>query len=205
MSDTRASDAERDAAAERLRHAAGDGRLTVDELDERLQVAYRASTRGELERLTVDVPATAPSEGLAAHTVAVVEGGGQERLLAIMGGVERSGHWKVARSCRVLTIMGGAEVDLKDADFAAEVVEMRVTSIMGGAEIRVPEGLNVEVSHTGIMGGCEIKLGEHKPSPGGPLLHLKVLAIMGGVEVVRGPRPPGLIERWANRTGAISP
>lgn len=196
MNDTRASDPEREAAADRLRHAAGEGRLTVEELDERLQEAYRADTRGELERLTADVPATPPSAEPATPAVAVVPGGGQDRLIAIMGGVERKGHWKVAHSCRVFSLMGGAEVDLNDVEFAAEVVEMRVTSIMGGAEIRVPEGLNVEVSHTGIMGGCEVQLGEHKPSPGGPLLRLKLLAIMGGIEVARGPKPPGLIQRW---------
>jgi hypothetical protein len=52
----RASDAERDAAAERLRKAAGEGRLEPDELEERLGVALRARTRDEIARLVVDLP-----------------------------------------------------------------------------------------------------------------------------------------------------
>jgi hypothetical protein len=55
----RASDAEREAAADRLRVAAGDGRLDPQELEERLEAAYGARTVGELEALTGDLPAPA--------------------------------------------------------------------------------------------------------------------------------------------------
>ena len=51
----RASDADRERAADVLRTAGGEGRLTVDELDERLHAAYRATERAELERLVADV------------------------------------------------------------------------------------------------------------------------------------------------------
>ena len=57
----RASDAERDATAERLRTAAGDGRLSLDELADRLEAALGATTRADLEPLTSDLPATAAS------------------------------------------------------------------------------------------------------------------------------------------------
>jgi hypothetical protein len=53
----RASDAERDAVADRIRVAGGDGRLDPEELEERLEAAYRAKTHGELEVLTNDLPA----------------------------------------------------------------------------------------------------------------------------------------------------
>ena len=56
LPEQRASDAEREAAAERLRVAAGDGRLDPDELEERLEQAYAARTVGELEALTRDLP-----------------------------------------------------------------------------------------------------------------------------------------------------
>jgi Domain of unknown function (DUF1707) len=52
----RASDAEREAVADRLRAAAGDGRLDADELEDRLAAAYGARTRGELVPLTADLP-----------------------------------------------------------------------------------------------------------------------------------------------------
>ena len=53
----RASDADRDAVAERLRTAAVEGRLEPDELEERLHRALRARTYGELDRLLGDLPA----------------------------------------------------------------------------------------------------------------------------------------------------
>jgi hypothetical protein len=56
----RASDAEREETAERLRVAAGDGRLDHDELEQRLEAAYSARTVGELAELTADLPARAP-------------------------------------------------------------------------------------------------------------------------------------------------
>ena len=54
----RASDAEREHVAERLRHAATEGRLLPDELDERLGAAFAARTYGELDVLLADLPAT---------------------------------------------------------------------------------------------------------------------------------------------------
>lgn len=74
----RASDADRDAVAERLRVAAVEGRLDADELDQRLHVALRARTYGQLERLLDDLPGAresrSPGEHVAlrATTVAVV-------------------------------------------------------------------------------------------------------------------------------------
>jgi uncharacterized protein DUF1707 len=61
----RASDADRDAVADRLRTAAGEGRLEPDELEERLHVALRARTYGDLRRLLADLPAKSSSRGAA--------------------------------------------------------------------------------------------------------------------------------------------
>src|ERR1700684_4698596 len=54
----RVSHEDRDEVAEQLRVAAGDGRLTAEELDERLETALTARTYGELEGLLVDLPAS---------------------------------------------------------------------------------------------------------------------------------------------------
>ena len=55
----RASDAEREEVADRLRAAAAEGRLDPDELDERVGQVYAARTHGELATLTDDLPAPA--------------------------------------------------------------------------------------------------------------------------------------------------
>jgi hypothetical protein len=53
----RASDADRDAVADRLHKAAVEGRLEPEELEERLHAALRARTYGDLRRLLADLPA----------------------------------------------------------------------------------------------------------------------------------------------------
>ena len=56
MTELLASDADRERAAERLQAAAGDGRLTPAELEERLERAFSARTEAELEPLVADLP-----------------------------------------------------------------------------------------------------------------------------------------------------
>lgn len=58
-SDVRASDAERDAVVARINQAVGEGRLTLDEFSDRLELAYAARTRGDLDPLLRDLPADA--------------------------------------------------------------------------------------------------------------------------------------------------
>jgi hypothetical protein len=141
----RASDAERERTADQLRHAAGEGRLTVEELDERLEAAYAARTRGELAALVADVDAQQLAAQTASDSGLRVRKGGDEgtrHLIAIMGGSDRRGHWRIARRCLSLNIMGGADLDLNDAELADDVVELTVFSLMGGADVHVPDGLN---------------------------------------------------------------
>ncbi|MEA2157153.1 MAG: hypothetical protein QOE11_3293 [Solirubrobacteraceae bacterium] len=187
----RASDADREHAAEWLRRAAGDGQLTMDELDDRLGAAYTVLTRGELDALTADLQAP----GGAVHPAAPPGGttvrrgpGGARWLLAVMGGCERSGRWRLSSRCTVINVMGGSDLDLNQVELGDDRVELNVFSVMGGSEIHVPPGLNVEVSEFAILGGNSIEIAEEvRPAPG-PVLHLRLFSIMGGTDVRRGPR-----------------
>jgi hypothetical protein len=186
--EVRASDAERERTADVLRRAAGEGRLTVEELDERLAAAYAARTRSELDALVRDVPAVSlPAPG-GGSGLTVRPGGdeGTKHIVSIMGGAERKGRWRVGHTLTALNVMGGSDLDLNDAELAAETVEITVISIMGGSDIHVPEGLNVEISDIAFMGGNDVKLGDPTPTPGGPTVRLKLVSIMGGSDVKRG-------------------
>jgi len=192
LPDLRATDADRERVAERLRAAAADGQLTFDELAERLNAAYAARTGGELVPLTADLqepgaaltsPAPEPDTG-----VTVRRGpGGAKWLVAIMGGCERRGRWRLAERATSLNIMGGADLDLSQAELAADHVELTVFSLMGGADIYVPENLQVEVSEFAFMGGNSVRLGDN-PRGTGPVIKLRLLSIMGGSDVKRGPK-----------------
>jgi len=192
MTEQRVSDADRERAAEHLRRAGGDGRLSVDELGDRVQLAYEAQTRGELERLLHDVEEGAPVARRADSGVVVRPGdGGSRWVVAIMGGATRAGRWRIASRCTVLNVMGGAELDLNDAELAADDVEITVFSLMGGAEIHLPEDLRVEISDIGIMGGNEIERGSPEAERHeGPVVRLKLISIMGGTSVRRGRKLP---------------
>jgi hypothetical protein len=189
----RASDADRERVASVLRDAGGDGRLTVHELDERLDAAYAAVTHDDLAGLTTDLVAPGPSPaapGSTAPSRVVVRDAddGTRWLVAIMGGVERKGAWRLGRRCTSLSIMGGSDLDLTQVEFDAHDVHLRVICVMGGTEVRVPDHMNVVISDFGLMGGNDARIGPARPDPGGPTLHLQLVSIMGGSSVKRGPR-----------------
>ncbi len=73
-------------------------------------------------------------------------------MVAVMGGAERKGRWRPARRTNVVTVMGGAELDLREAELADEVVITAVT-VMGGIGIVVPEGVSVDLGGFALMGG----------------------------------------------------
>ncbi len=190
LPELRASDADREQHAEVLRRAAGEGRLTMDELEERLNAVYEARTHRELDRLVADVVVHGEQPGAitgASRRMPVRRGeDGASWLVSIMSGRERKGRWRVGPDLKVINIMGASDLDLNDAELAADDVSITVFALMGGADIRVPEGLNVDLSDFAFMGGNSSTLGDERPDPGGPTLHLRVISIMGGIDVKRG-------------------
>jgi hypothetical protein len=105
-----------------------------------------------------------------------------------MSGHDRRGRWRVGPKVININFWGGSEIDLNDAELTAQHTQIRVITIMGGATIRVPDGLDVQVSHFALMSGDDIKLGEGRPVPGGPTVQLKLFTLMGGTDVRRGPK-----------------
>jgi hypothetical protein len=186
----RASDADRELIAERLRLAASEGRLTFEELDERLDAAYGARTHGELARLVADVALEeelpSPAAGRRSGVVVRPGGGGASWLVSVMGGHDRRGRWRVSPSLKVVNVMGGSDLDFNDAELAAQEIEITVVSVMGGADIRVPEDANVEISDFALMGGNGVEVGEPRPRPGAPTFRIRLISVMGGTDVKRG-------------------
>jgi hypothetical protein len=188
----RASDADRERVADVLREAAGDGRLTMDELDERLDAAFAAKTYAELEPITHDLPGTGTGYVPAPSTAA---GGGPRYggkptspgAFAILGGFVRKGNWVVPRDFNVFCLMSGGEIDLRDARFSEPEVSIHVFAIMSGCEITVPENATVRVTGIGIMGAFDHAM-TGTGFTGGPVITISGLAVMGAVDVKR--RPP---------------
>ena len=184
----RVSDSDRERAADVLREAAGHGRITMDELDERLEVAYAAKTYGDLAAVTRDLPQPAQAPGTAQRAPVGRIGGtpGAKFSLAILSGARRAGRWVVPPSYVAVAVMGGVELDLREAQFSQPEVTIHAYTVMGGIEITVPEDVDVDVSGVAFMGGFD-----HNASgpgvPGAPRLRVLGFALMGGVEVRRKP------------------
>jgi len=173
----RASDEEREAVVARLQTAAAEGRLTLDELAERLETALSAVTRPELEPLTSDLPdrsaAVAPSSARA-----------QRWIVGIMGGGDYRGRWRIAALCTVVNVMGDTSLDLTDVEVEGPETEIRVFSLMGGSDIVVPAGVHVQLSGFAVMGGNDLRLKDApRPAAGAPVVHVRAYSAMGGTVV----------------------
>lgn len=193
------------------------------ELERRLDRANRAHTEAELKTLLFDldlgslekpvsrtvaregeegllpVPVAGPAAGSAAiPRVAASEVPERQLNVGIWSGRVRRGGWVPARQMTAIAIMGGVELDFREALFGPEPAELRAVAVMGGIHLIVPPELRVETSGFAVMGGFE----DHTElssgtAPGGPRLRVTGLALMGGVEIEV--RRPGESARDAKR------
>lgn len=187
----RASDAERDAIVARLSAATGDGRLTLEEFSQRMEQATAAKTRAELDRLTADLPtdtATAVPGRQAAQAPASWH-------VSPIGGLSVSGPWRMDRHVIAISLVGGARLDLRQAQLAAPEVTLTKVSLVGGVRVAVPAGVRVHVSGLRLIGGTSLA-GGPEPAPGAPIVHIRAFSLVGGVRISRsGPAQPGRRDR----------
>lgn len=186
----RASDADRELVAETLRQAAGDGRITLGELDQRLEAAHAAKSYADLEKLTGDLPPAGARLPAAGSLPAQRYGGAPTSRfgIALMSGFDRSGRWVVPRRFTGVAIMGGGCIDMRNASFAEQTTRITVLALMGGIDIVVPQNAEVRAHGLGIMGGFGGRRAPGPGQPGTPVIIVTGLAIMGGVSIRR--RPP---------------
>ena len=190
----RASDADRDQVATVLSTAYAEGRLTLEEHDERIDQLMAAKTFDDLIPITRDLvivgtptPVPAPQAKSRFTIDTTRQQSEPDRMIAIFGGVTRTGRWRVRKNIQALTLFGGTDLDLRDAIFEAPVVEISGFWCFGGLDIKVPEGIEVRDQTAGIFGGTDVRdIGD--PAPGAPTLVIKGVSLFGGVSV-RGPKP----------------
>lgn len=175
----RASDAEREDAVRRLREGMGEGRLTLEELSGRVERAYSASAREELDTLTADLPAP-PSTGpvnVSART---------RWHISLIGGVHRDGRFSQARRSASVSLIGGTHLDLREAELDGPEIEVTQVSLIGGTFLVVPDGVRVELSGVSVIGGHHVEQPEHPPPPGAPVVRVRDFSLIGGVHVSLG-------------------
>ncbi|MFJ5267824.1 DUF1707 domain-containing protein [Streptomyces sp. NPDC088358] len=191
----RASDADRERVAEKLRDALAEGRLDMEEFEERLEATFKARTYRDLAPLTHDLPGPAAANpvnmvkepaGTGSWAARIVGGEGSSAWgVAILSGFERKGRWTVPRRFSSFAFMGGGEIDLREANFADREVVINCVAVMGGVNVVVPPGVEVVVRGIGIMGGFDHREEGRPGDPGAPRVIVTGFAFWGGVGVER--------------------
>jgi hypothetical protein len=145
----RASHSDRDAVVEQLRVAAGDGRLTSDELDERLERALTARTYQELAALTADLPAA----GAPAGPVIPVEARELAQIKVTSGHAGRDGRWIVPQRMECGVTSGSIKLDFTQAVLTGRVLRIDADVRSGSLSLITRPGIVVEAEDVTIGSG----------------------------------------------------
>ena len=186
--------------------------IDLDEFERRVDAAHRAETLAELRQLLTDLPSPGSALVPAEETSNAVAAQPQIRrqiarpelvrdnqfVVGIFGGPSRRGDWIPARHVWSVAVMGGVELDFRDARLGPGVTEVSVFAMCGGVEIIVPPDLQIEFNGMGFMGAFECAEEARRVyDPDAPILRINGLALMGGAEVTV--REPGETGREAKR------
>jgi Domain of unknown function (DUF1707) len=150
----RASHQDRDRVVEILRMAAGDGRLTAEELDQRLEAALTARTYAELAVLTTDLPATGAAAG-----VAPVEPKDMVRIDCGSGHARRDGRWVVPSRMEVRVTSGSVRLDFTEAVITQPTLRIDAEVQSGHLKLVTKPGIVVDADDVGVRSG-EVKIRE---------------------------------------------
>lgn len=190
----RVADADRQLVEQVLGRAYAEGRITQEEHAARLEQVWAARTFGELRPLTADLVAVAdsvqaeliqpPADG---HERAIVDLHNpqteSDRISAIMSSNKRMDMpWRLREHVNVSTVMGEIHLDLRNAVFESNVINIHANCVMGEVKLFVPAGVRVSNETTPMLG--EVKLKGLIPEDTGPLLRLDGMVLMGEIDVL---------------------
>jgi hypothetical protein len=187
----RASDADRDRVAEVLREAYAEGRIDAEEHTERVDLAYKAKTLGELAPLLADLPArhdlraggrTVPQSGPAVPTAYT-----DPKVAAVFGSATRDGRWVVPPQTTVAAIFGEVTIDLREAVLAQREVVIIANAVFGQVTVKVPHGVLVRDEGTAIFGSRDgvssRQAGDLPVTADTPVVVVRGVALFGEVSV----------------------
>ncbi|WP_245647072.1 DUF1707 SHOCT-like domain-containing protein [Microtetraspora niveoalba] len=189
-SELRASDADREQVIDLLREAAGDGRLSMTEHEERVERAYAARTLGELVGLTADLvpPDRQPF---------LMDG---RPVVALFRTENRAGRWVVPSEVPVTSLGGRVTMDLCEALLQSRHVVVRLSVMAGTVTLVVPEGVRVvsgpDARIKSFQDEVRLPPGATGFAPDAPVIELAGF-VYGGKVIARSPKRPkkGLFRR----------
>ncbi|ANY06611.1 DUF1707 SHOCT-like domain-containing protein [Pseudonocardia sp. HH130630-07] len=138
----RISDADRERVAERLNRAMAEGRISVEELQDRLRTVYAARFSSDVHPVLADLPGDPLNLSVDVLATPV---GPPTVLRGGVGGLRRRGDWVVPPRLRVQSSIGSVLLDFCDAQLPMPVVEVELELGAGSARLLVPEGATADV------------------------------------------------------------
>jgi Domain of unknown function (DUF1707)/Cell wall-active antibiotics response 4TMS YvqF len=183
----RISDQERQQVAEVLREAAAQGRLSFDELDERLAVTFAAKNYAELVPVTADLPAVSAGNLPAPLSRGLATAPTYNSSFAAMSTTRRQGRWQLGSHHKALALMGGVVLDLREALLTSPEVTIHASTFMGSVDVIVDEHTVVVCDGRAFMGDYSEKRSKtwFEPQRGSPVVRVQGRALMGRVNVKR--------------------
>src|SRR5437763_11567013 len=143
---------ERERVVQQLSDHFANDRLSLEELETRIELAYKASSTADLQRLTADLPSVAaspvPAPLPADETVMAPD---RERLFSVMSETRRRGGWIVPQRLDLIALMSDTTIDLTQAALPSGIIDIHVRSICAAVKIVVPPGLQVVSRISSLM------------------------------------------------------
>ncbi|MEJ2867380.1 DUF1707 domain-containing protein [Actinomycetospora sp. OC33-EN08] len=184
--DMRAGDRDREAVAQLLHEAHGEGRLDLAEVDERLVTVYASRTYGELEAVVTDLPGAALPWVTRAPAPVPTADIPVLTLTANMASEKRVGVWEVPPHIVAVPSASDVKLDFREAICRHERVHIEVHGSMGSLVLIVPDDWSVDTD--GVSSGWGSVKNRHRgpAGPGKPTIVVTGKAGMGTVKT-RGP------------------
>lgn len=186
----RVSDLEREDAAERLRSAAAEGRLSYTELEDRLEQTYGAKTFGELVKVTSDLPnglaqPQAPGQQLSR---------GSKQIRVVLSDAKRTGAWLAPQHTDINAVLGDVKLDYTEAEIPYPDVYIDVTAVLADVTIRVPDDAIVDLDGQPILGSIKEQGSRSAPAQDvaqqpAKVFHIRARSVLADVKVKRGASP----------------
>jgi Domain of unknown function (DUF1707)/Cell wall-active antibiotics response 4TMS YvqF len=176
----------RERTIERLSTHFANDRLTIDELDARLEQAYAATSLAELDALTADLPGArlpAVDETDPTASTSIERYEGPATIRAILSETRRGGLWVVPPQLDLKAVMANITLDLRSAMLSPGITDVDVKAIMASVNILLPPGVRVIENLRAFMASVTDDTYSDVSNPSAPVIRLTGRAFMSEVKV----------------------
>ncbi|CAN5299621.1 DUF1707 domain-containing protein [soil metagenome] len=184
------TDDERAATVDVLAQAVGEGRLTLGEFTDRVDVVLAAPTHAELREAVRDLPADLP----------VVGSSPPPPSFNVFGDVRLAGRWRLRADNRATTVFGDVRFDLRDSICSEPEVRIEARTVFGDVVVIVPEGVEAELTGFTLFGDRRLELAPVPRNPHTPFVRVHGSTVFGDLRV-RSLQPGESSSAWRRMLG----